>query len=79
MSVQTIVDVEDALRSHAVSVRTLYGVWEQRQPVPEPSERKASGAGAAAPRQIPWIQTDLPLARRFTELCTRRPGRRSSR
>ena len=35
MSFQNATDIEEALTSGAVSVRDLYAIWEQREPVPE--------------------------------------------
>lgn len=66
MSIQHIDEVEEALRSGSLSIRALYGLWEQRHPVPEPSKQKASGAGRVDGRQVQWIQADPELASRFT-------------
>ena len=66
MAVQTIDDVEDALKSREVSVRTLYSAWERRRPVPEDRASKAHAPTEAAGPQIDWLR-DHSLAERFTE------------
>lgn len=67
MSFQNVRDVEEALRAGRLSVRELYEIWEQRQPVLDPTASKSYGGGQTGTGQIPWLQTDLRLARRFTE------------
>ena len=68
MSFQNIADLEDALRSSCLTVRDLYGVWEQRLPVLDPATIKKNGAvpDAAGGKQIDWIRNDLHLVSRFT-------------
>ncbi|HEV7734884.1 MAG TPA: RyR domain-containing protein [Candidatus Binatia bacterium] len=66
MSFEHVGDVESLLRSDRVSVRDLHAIWAQRQPVPDPDQRKkADGVGRPAP-QIAWLQQDIALARLFT-------------
>src|SRR6266478_1977247 len=59
-------DIDEALRSTGLSVRELYQIWEQRQPVRAPQKEKAA-SGESAAVQIPWMQRDLSLAREFTK------------
>ena len=67
MSFQNIADLEDALRSGGLTVRDLYGVWEQRLPVPDPTVNKKYGAPVGlAGKQIAWMQSDARLVSRFT-------------
>lgn len=80
MSFQNTNDIEEALRSPRVSVRELYQMFDQRLPVPlsGAAARKAGGgahAGATAPdgaRQIPWLQADVDLVKRFVERALER-------
>src|SRR5688572_30283204 len=67
---ETIADVEQALGSNDLSVRELYAIYAQRQPVPDPGGRKAAGPEPeAGARQIPWLQASLSLPERFTKLA----------
>ncbi len=67
MSFQNIADLEDALRSSCLTVRDLYGVWEQRLPVSDPALVKENGASPdLAAKQIAWMQNDARLVSRFT-------------
>jgi class 3 adenylate cyclase/tetratricopeptide (TPR) repeat protein len=66
MSFQNIDEIEEALRSDSVSVRTLHEIWEQRQPVAVPANHKSSASAASLGHQIAWIQQDSELAATFT-------------
>lgn len=66
MSFQNPDEIEDALKSPGLSVRDLYAVWEQRQPVPEPVNPQSAGASRGDARQIPWLQSNVSAARLFT-------------
>lgn len=68
MSFQNIADLEEALRSSCLTVRDLYGVWDQRLPVPDLAKVKKDGAAPdlVAGKQIDWIRNDLHLVARFT-------------
>jgi class 3 adenylate cyclase len=59
-------DIEDALRSREVSLRDLYGIWEQRQPVPDPGSSKKPGVVQSAAPRIAWLQNKMTLGRLFT-------------
>src|SRR5437588_8226249 len=67
MSFQSATDIEEALRSGAVSVRDLYAIWEQREPVPEAIAAKGAVATGADAPHIAWLQEKISLARRFTQ------------
>ena len=67
MSFQTATDIEEALGSGAVSVRDLYAIWEQREPVPEAIAVKGAVATGADAPHIAWLQEKISLARRFTQ------------
>ena len=67
MSFQSAADIEEALTSGAVSVRDLYAIWEQREPVPEAAPAKGSIATGADAPHIAWLQEKISLARRFTQ------------
>ena len=66
MAFEDIDDIEDALRSASASARDLHAVWEHRQPVPERDTQKTGARARAEGRQIAWLQSNLALARRFT-------------
>ncbi len=74
MSFQNIADLEDALRSSCLTVRDLYGVWDQRLPVADPAAVKKNGAtpDPAAAKQIAWMQNDAQLVARFTRCALER-------
>jgi class 3 adenylate cyclase/tetratricopeptide (TPR) repeat protein len=67
MSFQNVADIEDSLRSGEVTVRELYSIWEQRQPVAETVRAKGADTSRAGAPHIAWMQGDLSLVRRFTE------------
>ncbi len=67
MSFQSSADIEEALTSGAVSVRDLYAIWEQREPVPEAIPAKGSVAAGADAPHIAWLQENLSLAHQFTK------------
>ncbi len=66
MNLQRHDDVDAALRSPGLSVRELYRIWEQREPVKDPAKPKAA-ASAGTAEAIPWMQSDLSLALQFTK------------
>jgi len=65
MAFSNIDEIGEALRSGAVSVRTLHEIWEQRQPVPAPAVHKPSATAISPGAQIAWIQQDAELAATF--------------
>jgi class 3 adenylate cyclase len=67
MNFQNIQDIEEALHSSALSVRELYQVWEQRQPIPDSDRYRSHNASSTYTRQIAWFQQDIALARVFTK------------
>src|SRR5213082_1214195 len=67
MSFQTATDIEEALGSGAVSVRDLYAIWEQREPVPEAIAAKGAVATGADAPHIAWLQEKISLAHQFTK------------
>lgn len=66
MPYRDIPDIDDALNQSGVSVRELYAVYDQRQPVPEAPTRKSAGAHLTEARQIPWLQDNISRALLFT-------------
>lgn len=67
MSFQSVADIEEALRSGGVTVRELYSIWDQRQPVADTARAKGADAPRGGAPHLAWMQGDLSLARRFTE------------
>ncbi|MEY2557342.1 MAG: hypothetical protein QOE34_767 [Verrucomicrobiota bacterium] len=67
MTFQNVADIEEALRSGEVTLRELYSIWDQRQPVADTARGKGGDAPRAGAPHIAWMQGDLSLARRFTE------------
>ena len=66
MSLQNVDDIEEALNSRTLTARDLYAIWEQRQPVPDPGAKKATGKRESETKQIPWLQDNLRVALQFT-------------
>ena len=66
MAFNDIRDAEGVLDSPGVSIRDLHGLWEQREPVPDPGGQKGHGPDIGNVRQIQWIQEGIGLASRFT-------------
>jgi class 3 adenylate cyclase len=67
MSFQNIDDVEEVLQpGSTVSIRDLYTIWDQRQPVPTLAKKKAPTAQGSAP-QLRWLQGDLGLVTAFAK------------
>ena len=67
MSFQSVSDIEEALRSGGLTVRELYAIWDQRQPVADLARAKGADAGRTGAPQLAWMQGDISLVRRFTE------------
>jgi class 3 adenylate cyclase/tetratricopeptide (TPR) repeat protein len=67
MSFQSVSDIEEALRSGGLTVRELYAIWDQRQPVADMARAKGADAGRTGAPHLAWMQGDLSLVRRFTE------------
>ena len=67
MSFKDIDELEERLRASGLTVRDLYGAWDQRLPVPDPTPARKNGASPEpAARQIDWMRRDLRLVARFT-------------
>jgi class 3 adenylate cyclase/tetratricopeptide (TPR) repeat protein len=67
MSFQNIHDIEEAFLSGSdVSIRDLYTIWDQREPVPTAAKKQAPMAPGSAP-QLQWLQRDLELVTAFTK------------
>ena len=67
MSFDNTDEIEEALKSPALSIRDLYAAWERRKPITDPTKRKAGGASRSDNGQISWLQDDLSLASEFTK------------
>jgi len=50
-----------------VTVRELYSIWDQRQPVADVARAKGGDGPRGGAPHIAWMQNDLSLARRFAE------------
>src|SRR5215469_3461071 len=64
MTFENMGELEEALRSGRLSVRSLHDIWEQRQPVPGAAAQKPTAAMSGG-RQLPWIQGDLGVGASF--------------
>jgi class 3 adenylate cyclase/tetratricopeptide (TPR) repeat protein len=67
MSFQNVADIEEALRCGGVTLRELYSIWDQRQPVADLTKGKGGEAPRGSALHVAWMQGNLSLARLFTE------------
>jgi class 3 adenylate cyclase len=69
MSFHTVDEIDDALRAEEhLSVRKLYNIWEQRQPVVLVASKTSKNQGSVVENganQIRWLQSDLGLVTEF--------------
>ena len=72
MNFQSVADLPGQLRSPELTSRDLYTLWEQRQPVPEPTRDKGKAEATAATKQIPWLQDGLAVAVEFAASALRK-------
>ena len=67
MTLDTVDDIEAALRSEEVSIRVLHGVSEQRRPILDPAEPKSRRNRKAEAPQVDWLRSDISLPYYFTK------------
>lgn len=65
MSFESLVQIEAALMNGRVDPRTLFELWERREPVTDPSTKKR-GQAETNHSQLAWMQWNASLLPRFT-------------